>query len=279
MDEPSRVAVIGLGLMGGSLARDLAASGVTVLGYDANPIVSAAAREAGVVTEFLDASLDGVRSASTIVLATPVDVAIELLDRLSPLIGPDAVVTDVGSTKAAVGERAEALGIGDRFVGSHPLAGDHRSGWTAARASLYQGATVFLCPAASATTRSSMAVEAMWTSLGAICVTLDASEHDRRMAWISHLPQVTSSALAATLAAAGFGTDQLGPGGRDVSRLAGSSPEMWQAIAISNARPLEAAVRSLQSELHEFERALRDADRAALLQFFQRAQEWTKPAS
>ncbi|MQA90723.1 MAG: prephenate dehydrogenase/arogenate dehydrogenase family protein [Gemmatimonas sp.] len=277
MTLPSSVAVIGLGLMGGSLARDLAAMGCNVLGYDSRPEIGPAAERAGVVHVLLDSSLEGARTASLIVIATPVDVAIATLSKLARIVASDATITDVGSTKAAIVARAEELGIGPRFVGSHPLTGDHRSGWRAGRRSLYEGSTVFLCPAPSALPETREAIRGFWESVGASCVNLGAEEHDLRLAWASHLPQVCSSALAATLDTAGLGPEQLGPGGRDATRLAASSPELWRAIALTNAVSLQAAVASLREHLAEFETALRERDSAALLRFFQRASDWARP--
>jgi prephenate dehydrogenase len=277
MTSGPRIAVIGLGLMGGSLARDLAAAGREVLGYDARPDAGQAAVDAGIIRRLLDSSFAGLDTASIVVIATPVDRAEGILERVTSAAATDAVITDVGSTKAAIVDRAEALGIGRRFVGAHPLAGDHRSGWDAARQKLYHGATVFLCPGPSTSPDARQTIQALWEGVGASCITLQPEEHDRRMAWLSHLPQIASSALATTLAAAGFQPGQLGPGGRDATRLAASSPEMWQAIALSNADHLRAAVESLRERLGELQASLEGRDADELLRFFRRAQAWSTP--
>jgi len=121
-----RAAVIGLGLIGGSIARELAARGTRVSGFDENRDALEAAIDDGVVSDALDASFEGLRSADLIVIAVPVDIASELLARVAPRTTAPALITDVGSTKARIVATAERLGLGQCFVGSHPIACDHR---------------------------------------------------------------------------------------------------------------------------------------------------------
>jgi prephenate dehydrogenase len=274
MSFPRTTAILGLGLMGGSLARDLARRGERAIGYDADPEILAAALAEGVIGGPLDASLAGVAGADLVVLALPVDAALRSLERIGPLLQSDTLVTDLGSTKRGVVRAAESLGMGERFVGSHPLAGDHRSGWEAARAGLYEGACVYLCPAESALPDTLAAIEHFWIHLGATPEVTTAEEHDRRLAWISHLPQVASSALALTLAAGGHQRVSLGPGGRDVTRLAGSSPAMWSAIALQNADLLVAPLEELIGRLSGLAAALERGDEEAVRAFFRGAREW-----
>ncbi|MEX2582691.1 MAG: prephenate dehydrogenase/arogenate dehydrogenase family protein [Gemmatimonadota bacterium] len=278
MNLPPTVAIVGLGLMGGSLARDLAAAGTRVLAHDPRDEVARAARAAGVVNELLDSTLRGASAADLVVLAVPVDAAADILTRLSGVLDWPIPITDVGSTKAAIADHAESLGLGAVFVGSHPLAGDHRSGWAASRPALYRGATVFVCPGRSASAAAASAVRGLWEAIGSVCVEVDPAEHDRRMAWLSHLPQVAASAVATTLLEAGIAADQLGPGGRDVTRLAGSSPEMWRAIALANAEPLRQAIERLTEQLEILANALRTADSDAIDTFFRRARDWRDPS-
>ena len=135
------VAILGLGLIGGSIARDLAARGVRVFGFDRDRRRAVAARRAGAIGLVMHEDLEQLRDARTVILAVPVDAAAELLTRVAPLLARARLITDVGSTKRAIVARAESLGLGARFVGSHPLAGDHRSGWAASRSALFRGAT------------------------------------------------------------------------------------------------------------------------------------------
>jgi prephenate dehydrogenase len=274
MSEPRFVAVLGLGLMGGSLARDLAARGVPVTGFDREAAVLDAAVASGVLQGPLEESLEGIERADLIVLALPVDRALAVLDRLKEQAGSAAILTDLGSTKRSIVSRAGALGLGRRFVGSHPLAGDHRSGWEASREGLFRDAPVFLCPAADADPDCLASVESLWRSVGARPEVIDAETHDLRMAWVSHLPQVAASALAATLASGGRAPAELGPGGRDATRLAGSSPEMWAAICRENADLLLPAISELRRHLADLESALASNAPPAVLDWFRRGREW-----
>ncbi|HEX2094577.1 MAG TPA: prephenate dehydrogenase [Longimicrobiaceae bacterium] len=274
MREVGSVAVVGLGLIGGSLARDLAARGVRVLAHDRDPAAVSAALREGVVHAALGASLEGVEEVDLLVLAVPVSAAPAVLARVLPRLGSVRLVTDVGSTKESVCSAAASLGIGDRFVGSHPLAGSHRSGWSASREGLFRGARVFLTPTPHTREDALSLAREVWTGIGARPETLDATGHDRLLAWTSHLPQAAASALARALAGAGIPPAELGPGGRDATRLAASSPEMWTAIALDNAVPLSTAVEALHAQLGDLHAALLRRDPEALRSFFTAAREW-----
>jgi prephenate dehydrogenase len=268
------VAIVGLGLMGGSIARDLAARGARVLAYDGVTAVVRSALEEGVAAEALDESLSGVSAADLVILALPVDRSLDALERLAPHLAPAAVVTDVGSTKRAIAMTAGDLGLGSRFVGSHPLTGDHRSGWASSRTGLYHGATVFLCPTNDAEPAAIDRVRTFWEALGARCRSEPPDAHDERMAWVSHLPQVVATSTAATIADSGFSPADLGPGGRDATRLAGSSPEMWSAIALANREPLGRAVLALEHKLRTLRLLLESDDEVSVEHFFRRGRDW-----
>jgi prephenate dehydrogenase len=269
MSELRSVAVIGLGLIGGSLARDLAAHGVRVLGYDRDPATLRAAQDEGVVHTALTPSLEEVAECDALVLAVPVTAAGDLLERAAPHCAHVDLVTDTGSTKRSISERAQALGLGGSFVGAHPLAGDHRSGWSAARAGLFDNATVYLCPGDDSSVAAMGLVHELWTVVGASTVTISASAHDELLAWTSHLPQATSTALWRALLDAGVSADDLGPGGRDMTRLAASNAEMWTAIALDNAQHLRVALEQLQHELAALHHALQRGDASAVRAFFE----------
>lgn len=268
------VAVVGLGLMGGSLAHDLARRSVRVFGYDRSDEVVQQAIDAGTVHHRIDA-LDQIGPVDLVVVATPVDTVVELLQQIERGMDEPALVTDLGSTKAHICSAAADMGMASRFIGSHPLAGDHRSGWESARPGLYQGATVFLSSSTLKAGDSAVeAISSFWKSLGARPVLIGPEEHDRRMAWISHLPQVVATALASVLSAEEYSPADLGPGGRDMTRLAGSSPEMWAAIATANSENVRVAVEQLQLRLSSFQQALDDPDSGALVSFFRNGRSW-----
>lgn len=263
------VAVLGLGLMGGSLAHDLAGRGIRVLGWDRDAAVvrrAVAARIAEPLTRS--------ETPDVLVLALPVMAARELLFHLADRWAGVRLITDVGSTKQSIVALAEKVGIGDRFVGSHPLAGDHLSGWEASRTGLFAGARVFVSPAPSATGEAIALADHLWRLVDARPETLDAGEHDRRLAWSSHLPQLMASVLGGVLADAGVERAELGPGGRDMTRLAGSSPAMWTDIGIDNADHLVPALAAAEARLRELRSALSHGDPAPLTELLTAARDW-----
>lgn len=251
-----RVSVVGLGLMGGSLARALAARGVRVVGYDRDRGSLDAAVAEGMVHEPLDDTLAGVEHADVVVLATPVAATARLLTRLGDrLIGP-SLIMDVASTKKSIVAAAEAAGLGPRYVGAHPLTGSHRSGWGASRAGLFDDARVFLCPSPSTTPEALARAASFWRALRAGVEVLDAEVHDEQMAWRSHLPQAVSTALALTLRQANVPRSALGPGGRDMTRLAGGDPDLWTGIVGDNAPAILEALTAMEEQLRLFRERL-----------------------
>ncbi|MDE3153085.1 MAG: prephenate dehydrogenase/arogenate dehydrogenase family protein [Gemmatimonadota bacterium] len=265
---PPHVGIIGLGLMGGSLARDLVSRHVRVTAFDPVEGLDGVTDSPSSLGIRLVPAVRDVMDAPVIVLAVPVNASIALLDELHTIVTPAHTLLDVGSTKRAVVAHAASLGIGARFVGCHPFAGDHRSGWRASRTGLFAGATVFVCPAPESAADTVDLVESLWLSVGAVVRTDDPAAHDRRMALASHLPHLLSVALALTLCDAGVPHAELGPGGRDVARLAGGSPEMWVDIVAQNRAAIAAALDRFDERLHALRLAVRhpaDCDLPALL--------------
>ncbi len=268
------VAVLGLGLIGGSIARDLAARGVYVVGYDADDATLDAALDKGVVRERLDSSLSALDKATIVVVAVPISAMRDVLTVASTHLAGALLVTDVGSTKTSVAEVAESLGIATRFVGSHPMTGDHKSGLSAARTQMFEGAAVYLCPAKDTTGDALALADELWRALGARPELIEAAAHDRRVAYTSHLPHAASAAIALTLSRANMSLRDLGPGGRDVLRIAASSPEMWTEIAMDNSEPVLRALSDLVTELDRFQSALAAQDASALHELFSAARNW-----
>ncbi len=269
--EAGTVGIVGLGLMGGSLARDLDAAGWRVLGTDRDPATEAAARDAGIVVGPV-----APEEVDVLVLALPVRAAPAWLHRLRPRLGPDTAITDVGSTKRSVVEAAEAAGLGPRFTGSHPMAGHHGSGWEASRTGLFRGAPVWLCPAHDAAPDAIARVVGLWEAVGAEPRRIDAHDHDRLLARASHLPQAAATALAAALARDGVAPDQLGPGGRDMTRLAASDPDVWADIMVDNSDQVALGLGALIDELTRLRRAVRDLDDATLRSLLAAGRAWSR---
>lgn len=261
--------IIGLGLIGGSIARDLAALGMPIAGYDADPVTLSAALDSEIVATPIEPDLRSALSHELVMVATPVRQIPDILLQLSTQSGRARLITDAGSTKQSILQAAEAAGLGTRFIGSHPLTGDHRSGWAAGRRGLFQGATAFLCPASgSAAGVLTLAIQ-LWEGIGAQPQIMSAAEHDARVSWISHLPQVLSSSLATVLRTQGFSRSDLGRGGRDMTRLAASDPRIWADILLTNRAELERALADATSQLADLRKALLQEDENAVLRFLQ----------
>jgi prephenate dehydrogenase len=267
-------AIIGLGLVGGSLARDLAAQGVRVSAYDVNTEHLVGACRDGVVHKMLDETLNDLGDSDVVIVAVPVDAAIHVLRQLAPHAANAKLITDVGSTKAKIVATASEIGLGDRFVGSHPMAGGHRSGWSASRGGLFAEAPVYLCPTPEVTGDARQLADYFWRLTGARPSWMDADHHDRQLAWTSHLPHVVSTALALALSRAEVGRSDLGPGGRDITRLAGSSPDVWTAILRDNAAAIDSALAAAEAEIATFRQALARSDADALHERFSAARLW-----
>lgn len=267
-----RVAVFGLGLMGGSLARDLAAQGWHVMAHDRDEQSLREAEREGVVHQRIG---EGAVEADAAVFAVPVFTFPKLLRAMAPQLANVPLVMDVSSTKRSAVAAAEAAGLGERFVGSHPMTGHHLSGWSASRPVLFDGATVFLCRTPSSTGDALDRACAFWENVGAKVHTLDALAHDRLVAFTSHLPQLVSRALALAIADGGAIRTELGPGGRDATRLAGSGVDLWTSIMLDNADLLLVALTRYEARQATLRRALERRDVEALRTLLGTARQWT----
>ncbi len=274
MIADSTIAIVGLGLMGGSLARAVSARGARVLGYDRNAEHLDQAMREGVVHAALGDDLAGLEDADVVVLGLPVDATCRMLPLLARRATRARLLMDLASTKRSVVACAESAGVGERFVGAHPLTGSHLSGFSAARGSLFEGARVFLCPTATTSAVALRLAEQLWSSLHACTEALDARVHDDEMAWSSHLPHIVASALAATLDEAGISRSALGPGGRDMTRLAGSSTDVWGAIVADNASAITSALLAYEGRLRAFREAIAGRDVAATRVLLEAGREW-----
>lgn len=275
MNPPASVAVIGLGTIGGSVARGLAAHGVQVLGYDTNASYLDAAVEEGVVSDRLQPGFDDIGNAEAVVIAIYGGAAIHALESLKKHRDGVRLITDVGSTKCTIVACAEKLSLGPVFVGSHPFAGDHRSGWPASRSDLFDNEIVYVCPTSESSDSAMEAAQSLWTLLGAKPVSMDAAQHDELLAWTSHLPHVVSAAFALALADVGIDRRQLGRGGSDVARLAAGSPDLWTSISLENASEIDAALAAMELQVAEFRMLLREGDREGVRDRFSQARSWS----
>jgi prephenate dehydrogenase len=252
----SKATIYGTGLIGGSLALALkrAIPEIQIAGVDKPEVVKRALE-----LKIIDAA--GAQPADLIVLATPVGEILRLLDEIQP---GGALITDVGSTKAAICETAERRGL--PFIGGHPMAGLEHSGPEAADASLFEGAPFFLCPVRSTPSGAIEKMQAIIKAIGAIPHTIPPKEHDQLVARISHLPQIVSSALADQTSA---DNNLAGPGLRSMTRMAASPFHVWRDIFRTSGylpHELQAFIQRLQTILDSLE----DGDSEELEKLFRR---------
>ena len=275
-----RVALLGTGLIGGSLAAALKRHGLAshIVGFSGGDAGQALAL--GLVDEVADTPGQAVAGCDTVVLAAPVSVNCELLARIAPDLPAGVLLTDVSSVKMPVVAAAlRHLGAAlPGFVPCHPIAGSERSGPEAADAELFQGRTVILSPLPQGEPGKAARLEATWRQLGATVIRLDPAEHDRVYGLVSHWPHAIAFALAAAVSRDGTSNHLVGPGLLDLTRTAASSPELWADILMQNAAPVLAAAERVGEQTRLVEAALRRGDRASLVALFAEAAAWRRQA-
>ncbi len=273
-----RLAIIGVGLIGGSLARALRRAGkrLEIVGYGRNHLNLQRALELGVIDRFETRIADAVQGADMIVVAVPVGSMAKVLRELAPHVAAEAVVTDVGSTKGSVIDDARgALGeLLPQFVPGHPIAGNERRGVEASTAGLFEDRAVLLTPVAETRPVALARVRAMWQTTGARVIEMDAGRHDRILAATSHLPHVLAFALVDTLARMDDSEEifNYAAGGfRDFTRIASSDPLMWRDICVANRDAILAALGEYRNGLDAIMQAVERGDGDALMKLFERA--------
>lgn len=276
-----KTVIIGVGLLGGSLGLALKARGLArhVVGVGHRATSLEAALRVGAVDETsLDVSA-AVHDADLIVVCTPAARVSDMLDLVRAKCPAGAVVTDVASTKAAIcGHAAAVWPRPRRFIGSHPMAGSEKFGPENARVDLYEGSVCLVETGDALDPAARAAVVALWEGVGAHVVDIDPVRHDDLLARSSHLPHVLASALASITARSGATRDVIGRGFRDMTRIAGSRPEIWTEICLTNRNALLNAFAEFQHDLDVFRAALVREDAAALGQFFESGRRARKDA-
>jgi prephenate dehydrogenase len=269
-----RIAIVGVGLIGGSLAFAARRRfpDATIVGIDSDDVVTAA-RQLGALSQGTT-DLAGVAGADLVVLAAPVVANIETIGRLPQLLDGPAIVTDVGSTKRATLDAARSLPSSLRFVGGHPLAGAARGGIEASRPDLFERRTWVLTPWPTTPREAVARLSAFVRALGAVPLELDPNTHDHVLAFTSHLPQLTASALMQVVgdAVGDSGLQFSGAGLADTTRVAGSPARIWTDICRTNADELVPALDQLIEILHAARRDL--AAQRTLEPMFESAQRW-----
>lgn len=282
-----RLAVIGVGLIGGSFALDLKRKGLVarVVGAGRSPENLKLARERGLIDEIAPDPAAAVAGADLVFLAIPVGAMAELFRQIAPVLAPACILTDAGSTKQDVIAAARA-GLGAklaRFVPGHPIAGAETSGAAAARADLYHGKPCILTPLPENRPADVDTVQALWTACGARVARMDPAEHDGVFAAVSHLPHLAAFALMEELASRANAETYFlyaGAGFRDFTRIAGSHPEMWRDISLANRAALLGELDAYLAKLREIRGLIEKGDGPSLEEIFERARaarlNWNK---
>ena len=273
-----RLALIGLGLIGGSFARALRAADVvgTIHGFDPDPAQAEAAVTLGVIDKAAATAADAVREADVVVLAVPVLRTAEALAAVLPALKTGAIVTDVGSTKQSVlADVQQVCGtLPGWFVAAHPIAGTEKSGVAASFAELFKGKRVVLTPHATQEATALATVRALWQATGARVVEMEAGRHDAIFAATSHLPHVLAFSFVELLADRAESEEifsNAGGGFRDFTRIASSSPEMWHDIVRANAGEVLQLLKAQIAQLQQMQQLIEQEQWAALKGRFERA--------
>jgi len=280
-----QITIIGTGLIGGSLALALKRHRFAgrIIGCDRAPVLQRA-RSKAVIDAGHTNPADAVRGSQVVVLATPVSSIIDLINRLGPALPAKTLLTDVGSTKAEILDRAKTIfrkNTGSRFLAGHPMAGKEQAGVEFADPDLFQGAAWFVTPVPGQKVYDGLSGEYLeWLeTIGARIASMGAREHDELCAWISHLPQMISTALAAALVDE-YGEDAplLEAGGRalrEMTRISSSPYSMWRDIALTNKENIRTALVKLEQHLAHIRENL---DTRELAMEFERAHQLKKIA-
>jgi len=269
-----KVAIIGVGLIGGSLAMVLRKKGMAdyIIGIGRGIANLETAKRLGVVDEFTHDPKAAVKGVDLVVIAVPVGSIAKVVKDIAPYLEDGAIVTDVGSVKGWVIKEVEEI-LPERvlFVGGHPIAGTENAGVEAAFPTLFEDHKCILTPTSRTDTNALQVVKGIWEAAGSAVSLMDADEHDRILATISHLPHIVAYALVntakdsdLTYSAGGF---------RDFTRIASSPPEMWRDICIINRKPILDAIHRFQETLEGLKRLIEDGNGKDLLTEFGKAKE------
>lgn len=274
------IGFIGLGLIGGSIAKALRRvhPEYRLIAYNRSRESLVAALSDGTLnqaTDVIDASFS---DCDFIFLCMPVSVNIKCLEQLKDLISSTCVITDVGSVKATIHEAVRNLSMEDRFIGGHPMAGSEKTGYASASDRLLENAYYIITPTGLSNPEKVEELRTLVSQIGALPVIIDYNEHDYATAAISHLPHVIAYTLV-NLVRSSDNPDglmrQLAAGGfKDITRIASSSPDMWESICLENRQPLLGIIDAYIQSLSRVADAISEKDGTAIHQFFEEAKDY-----
>jgi len=276
-----RLAVIGVGLIGGSFALALRQAGVvgSVVGIGRSRANLEDAIALGICDELSQDALKGVQGADMVFISVPVCSIPSVLAEIAPALAPGCIVTDGGSVKMAITKECEALmPPGCHFVGGHPIAGTEHSGAAASFATLYRGKRCILTPTESTDSAALETVARLWQLTGAEVCSMEPGHHDRIFAEISHLPHAVAYALVHAVGTADVEGENVlsytAGGFRDFTRIASSDPVMWRDIALMNREALLSSIDGFSASLAELRRRIDCSDKIGLTEFFTTAKQF-----
>ena len=278
----NKMAVVGVGLLGASLAKACRKYNLVeeISGYGRNPANLKKAKSLGVIDYYSVDLAEAVQDSNLIVLCTPVSRIVPLIESLLPHLKVGSVITDVGSVKGPLVHEADKLmPEGVFFVGSHPIAGGEKSGLEASREDLFCDAKCILTPTPKTDTQALEKVGALWESVGMDTCTLDADEHDFVFGAVSHLPHIVAYALMNTLGALKTNQDHevtgySGAGLKDITRIASGDPVMWRDICLLNQKHSLDLINRFQKKLNEISSLIEKNDGQALEEAFSAANKY-----
>lgn len=273
-----RMAIAGVGLIGGSLAQAVKERKVVgeVVGVGRNEERLKRACEAGIIDNFTAQIDDSLGTVDLMVIATPVCMIADLVEKMIPFLKEGTVITDVGSVKKEIVEQVEGF-MPDtlHFVGGHPIAGTENSGFEHSFSTLFEDRTCILTPVESTNQQALRQVQELWSGVGSIVVCLNCDEHDEILAAVSHLPHMVAYGMVnCLLTIEGFEENifSFSAGGfKDFTRIAGSDPAMWRDIALMNREKLLSMIERFQSYLEELKEAIEQKDSEKLFAEFQKS--------
>lgn len=281
----SAIAFIGLGLIGGSIARGIkrVQPDITIMAYMRTRSKLEQAKKDGIVDVILDGIGEQLKTCDFIFLCTPVEYNAQYLSAVRPFLKEGAIVTDVGSTKTDIHEHVRMLGMEAFFIGGHPMAGSEKTGYENSTDHLLENAYYIITPTALSRKEDVRQLVKVAEMIGAIPIVLDYHRHDQITAAISHLPHVIASSLVnlvkdsdsddglmKRLAAGGF---------KDITRIASSSPEMWEQICMTNRRNLSVILREYISSLEKTLEELEQGEHEALYELFETSRDYRNSIS
>jgi prephenate dehydrogenase len=273
-----QITILGPGLLGASLAMAVKERGLAAKVHSWSRRAETRAKCIG--ADWCDAVFDSpekaVKGSELVVICTPVETIVPLVEQIAGALIPGALVTDVGSTKSLICREAKgALSADATFIGSHPMAGSEQTGMEYARANLFVGATCLITPLDESPAPAIAQISAFWEALGMLLATVSPEKHDEVVAHISHLPHLLASSLCSYLASKDKTWRNFSGGGlRDSTRVASGDPILWQQILRQNREEVLRAIDGFETELHELKSALLNQDTHAIKALLERGKHY-----